>query len=204
MQDFSQISLNTTATHSFEADYDAEAKATFLQVERDLQQRQQIVRTILMPIKRAQAHNIDNTIAQIRIGSVMSMLLCGGVLWWLNEFILVDTPLSPLFLAINMSIFVLIGCLQWICLPKLFRQQANKSKHQSIYLHLDKMNQTISLVSFNMRYPAIYSFHGKDIFRRMVKLPSFALPQTEQAKYMALRTKLQREISEMTGLIFKD
>lgn len=189
--------------NDFSAAYDADAKETLRQVERDLRdKRTQMVWAVLQPIKRVQREQWKTrAVWGVVVGDMMVSAAWFGIdKYLLNQQISRETPL--LFYA--MFVVLAAMCVLQIFMLKSLAKTADKPRHSVTYMHLDLLAETVTTLAQTGRYPIIYSFHGKGWARKMAKLPAFRLPETERAEYAALRERLQREITALCGLPFAD
>ncbi|MDK4530448.1 hypothetical protein [Kingella kingae] len=189
----------------FTRDYDEEAKAVLRQVEQNLQNgRKQIVWTVLQPAKIL-ASNSNVSANRVKWGSLVGTAIpC--ISWVMIDKFLLHEMISkemPLTYINTLIIFIVLGVLQWIFMPKLINQQMNRAQHTVIYVHLDLMRQMVSVMSPLQRGATIAPFHSQSLLHKWIKLLAFRLPETENVKYSALRDKVQRQITERCGFEFK-
>ena len=209
MQDFSHIHAVNASAHSLQADYDREAKAILLQVEQDLRNGRKIITwTIIKPNPDIERHKQpENSLPSDFIGLA---LLC--LAWWAMDQFWFDNLFREKVAVFYYGVFVIFIGL-FVVLPMLYMLilkpiitryfPDDMAQYFTICVCLDLIGQRISTED-STNIPSAYSFRRKSWLAKWYKLPPFALPQTETAHYAALRDKLQREISEITGLAFKE
>lgn len=201
------MSVNhTPKLAEIQAAYDAENKAVLRQVERDFaEQRTQIVWAILKPTP-LQAHSPEELATKLRFGALFGAVLC-GVLWWgIDEFLLNHYLKQDLqeWYYIFPAIYALLALALFLFPANKLVPFANKPNYSVTYIHLDLLRETVTIFAATaQQYPTTYSFHSKSLFPKR-KLPAFRLPETEQNEYRRLAEKLQRKISDLTGLVFEE
>lgn len=200
------MSVNhTPQLAEIQAAYEAESKAVLRQVERDFaEQRTQIVWAILKPTP-LQAHNPEELAQKLKLGALIGAVLCCTAWWAMDEFLLNHQLKQDLqqWYYILFGVYALSGFTPFLFPTNKLFPFANKPNYSATYIHLDLLRETVTIFSPNQQYPTTYSFHSKSLFPKR-KLPAFRLPETEQNEYRRLAEKLQRKISDLTGLVFEE
>lgn len=198
------MSVNhTPQLAEIQAAYDAENKAVLRQLERDFaEQRTQIVWAILKPTP-LQAHSPEELANKFRFGGVFACIFSSVAWWAFDHYFLenqISTQSSVYFYGMFVFWIVLGLFLLFLPIQKIYH---HKYHYLATYIHLDLLRETVTIVSPNQQYPTTYSFHSKSMLPKR-KLPAFRLPETEQNEYNRLAEKLQRKISDLTGLVFEE
>lgn len=181
--------------------YDAEAKATLKQVEQDLNnKRSQIIWVVLKPNKFKNPEGIRN---RTRIGHVIGIIFTSFLWWWLDDFVL-DHMIKKEYTWLYYGFFLFNPITSLLLDIQIGKNIQNAPKHDAMAVHLDLMSQTVAVYSNHHRYSYsnIYKFHTKSLVQ--IKLPAFILPNSEASEYRLLAQKLQRKISDLTGLGFDE